>query len=124
MIAFLDNEPGADVVEAVLTEPSSTCFAHIFNLTEVYYIYFRRGGLPMAEDAIESLIAVGITVREDNDANFWKAAAMFKASHPMALPDAFCLALAVRMNGTIVTSDHNELDPIVPLGIAPILFIR
>ena len=43
MIAFLDDEPGAEVVEQVLTEPGSTCYAHIFNLTEIYYIYFRRG---------------------------------------------------------------------------------
>lgn len=39
MIAFLDNEPGADVVENALTEPESACYAHIFNLTEVYYLY-------------------------------------------------------------------------------------
>jgi len=45
MIAFLDDEPGAEVVEQVLTEPGSTCYAHIFNLTEIYYIYFRRGGV-------------------------------------------------------------------------------
>ena len=43
MIAFLDDEPGAEVVEQALTEPGSTCYAHIFNLTEIYYIYFRRG---------------------------------------------------------------------------------
>jgi uncharacterized protein with PIN domain len=52
MIAFLDDESGAEVVEQALTEPGSTCYAHIFNLTEVYYIYFRRGGAVMAEDAL------------------------------------------------------------------------
>ena len=36
MIAFLDDEPGAEVVEDLLTEPRSTCCAHILNLTEVY----------------------------------------------------------------------------------------
>jgi len=35
MIAFLSNEPGAEVVEGVLTEPGSSCYAHIFNLAEV-----------------------------------------------------------------------------------------
>jgi uncharacterized protein with PIN domain len=38
MIAFLDDESGAEVVEQALTEPGSTCYAHIFNLTEIYYI--------------------------------------------------------------------------------------
>ncbi len=32
MIAFLDNEPGAEVVEDVLTEPGSSCCAQTFNL--------------------------------------------------------------------------------------------
>jgi len=44
MIAFLDDEPGAAVVEQVLTEPGSTCYAPIFNLTEVYYIYIDSHG--------------------------------------------------------------------------------
>ena len=43
MIVFLDDDRGAEVIERVLTEPGGTCYAHIFNLTEVYYIYFRPG---------------------------------------------------------------------------------
>ena len=124
LIAFLDNEPGADVVEDILTEPGSECFAHTFNLTEVFYIYFRRGGRAMAEDAVQSLIEAGVIVRDDNDARFWMDAATFKGSHAMAFQDAFCLALAVRLNGTLITSDHNEFDPILPQGIAPVIFIR
>lgn len=89
MIAFLDDEPGAAVVEQVLTEPGSTCYAHIFNLMEVYYIYFRRGGAVMAEDALQSLIDAGIVVRDDHDAAFWKEAATFKGTHAIALPILF-----------------------------------
>lgn len=42
MMAFLNNEPGVDVVEEVLTEPGATCYAHVFNLCEVYYLYYPR----------------------------------------------------------------------------------
>jgi PIN domain nuclease of toxin-antitoxin system len=124
MIAFLDDEPGAEVVEQVLTEPGSTCYAHIFNLTEIYYIYFRRGGAVMAEDALQSLIDAGIVVRDDHDAAFWKEAATFKGTHAIALPDTFCLALARRLSGTVLTSDHNEFDPLVPFDYCPISLIR
>jgi predicted nucleic acid-binding protein len=124
MIVFLDNDVGASVVEEILTEPGSTCYAHIFNLTEVYYIYFRRGGEAMAEDALQSLLDVGIILRDDHDTPFWKEAASFKGRHAMALPDTFCLALARRLNGIVVTTDHNEFDPLVPLGYCPLLFIR
>jgi ribonuclease VapC len=123
-IAFLDDEPGADVVEGVLTEPGSNCYAHIFNLAEVYYIYFRRGGVAMAEAALQAVVDVGIIVCDDNDTAYWKEAATFKGRHAIALPDAFCLALARRLGGTVVTTDHNEFDPLVPLSYCPILFVR
>jgi predicted nucleic acid-binding protein len=42
----------------------------------------------------------------------------------ISLADCFALALAERVGGTLVTSDHHEFDPIVPLAICPILFIR
>jgi len=124
MIAFLDDELGAEVVERILTEPGSTCYAHIFNLMEIYYIYFRRGGVILAEEALQSLTDVGSVVRDDHDTTFWKEAATFKGSHAVALPDTFCLALARRLDGTIVTTDHNEFDPLVPLNYCPVVFIR
>jgi hypothetical protein len=91
MIAFLDDEHGAEVVEEVLTQPGSICYAHIFNLAEVYYIYFRRGGIAQAEDALQSALDAGIIVRDENDTAFWKDAASLKGRHAIALPDAFCL---------------------------------
>lgn len=124
MIVFLDDDHRAEVVERVLTEPESTCYAHIFHLAEVYYIYFRRGGKAMAEEAIQSLLDIGIVVRDDHDTDFWKGAATYKGTHAMALPDAFCLTLACRLEGTVVTTDHTEFDPLVPLNYCPILFIR
>ena len=85
MIALLDGEPDADVVEDVLTAPGSTCYAHIFNLAEIYYIYFRRGGHTLAESNIEDLLTLGIVLRDDHDNAFWKEAASFKGRHAMSL---------------------------------------
>jgi|SRR5215510_5135444 len=124
MIALLKNEAGADVTEQVLTDPGSACYAHVFNLAEVYYIYYRSGGFAVAESALQDLLDAGIVAREDADTAFWKDAATLKASHAMALPDAFCLALARRLSGTAVTTDHTEFDPLIPLGLSLIMFIR
>ena len=41
MIAFLDNETGASEVTKVLIDYPNECFAHVFNLTEIYYIYLN-----------------------------------------------------------------------------------
>ncbi len=124
MMAWLKGEPGRRVVTQILTSNPGECFAHAFNFTEVYYLIFRQGGAARAEAAMQALLKDGIAVREDLDTAFWREAATFKASHPMALPDAFCLALARRLGGTAVTTDHAEFDALIPLNYAPILFIR
>ena len=124
IIAYLDNEPGADKVEAILTEAGSVCYAHVINLSEVYYIYYWRGGVTTAEKAMKAMLDVGVIFRDDGDTAFWKEAASFKGRYPMALPDGFCLTLARRLAGTAVTTDHAEFDALVPLGYCPIFFIR
>ena len=124
MIALLSGEPGSEVTEDVLTEPGSTCYAHFINLAEVYYIFHRRGGAAVAESAVQDLLEAGIVAREDSDVAFWKDAAMIKGVHAVALPDAFCLALSRRLGGTAVTTDHNEFDPLLPVGLCSIMFIR
>ena len=124
MMAWLKGEPGAPTVSQTLIANPGDCFAHVFNLVEVYYLFFRQGGISTAETAIQTLLNAGIIPREDADTAFWKDAAAFKGRHALALPDAFCLALARRLSGTVVTTDHAEFDPLVPLGYCPILFIR
>ncbi len=124
MMALPKGEPGNQVVAKTLIDNPGECFAHVFNLTEVYCLSYRSAGTSGAEAAIQLLLTVGIIPREDVDTAFWKDAAMLKGKHPLALPDAFCLALARRLSGTVVTTDHAEFDALVPLGYCPILFIR
>lgn len=45
-------------------------------------------------------------------------------SRLVALADCFALALAIREESTLVTSDHHELDAIAKAGVCPIQFIR
>ena len=120
MIALLDGEPGAEIVEDVLTEPGSTCFAHIFSLAEIYYLYFRRGGQPLAESALQDLLSLGIVLRNDHDEAFWKEAVSFDGRHAMSLPDTFCLMLGRRLGGTSVTTDHGEFEPLLAYSYCPI----
>jgi len=56
LIAFLRDEPGADVVENVLSAPEK-CYAHALNLCEVYYDFFRASNQDAAEAAISICLA-------------------------------------------------------------------
>jgi PIN domain nuclease of toxin-antitoxin system len=125
MLAFLRDEAGADVVEALLLDPSHTCIAHAINLCEVFYDYHRAGGEAVAQSALTRLLSATILPRADLDTGFWQEAGRRKAAfRRVSLADCFCMTLAQRVNGVVVTSDHHEFDAIAPLGLCPIQFIR
>ena len=74
---------------------------------------------------LSDLRGSGTIFRDDINESFWKLFAYYKATiRRLSLADCFALTLTKRLNGTLVTSDHKEFNPIVPLGICPINFIR
>ena len=124
MVAYLEGEPGGAVVAALLAAPNAVCYAHSINLCEVYYQGIRRNGIAAAQAAIASLYTDGVIERRDMSRQFWQRVGEHKARGRISLPDCFCISLAQELSGEVVTSDHHEFDPLVPLGIVPIKFIR
>lgn len=125
LLAFLGNEPGADVVKSLLTDTSNVCMVHAINLCEVYYDLLRQNNVQFAQQAVATLVAVGVQVRNDMDEPIWQQAGNLKVNPgKISLADCFALALAIHSGATLVTSDHHEFDRIDALDICPILFIR
>lgn len=125
MIAFLRNESGAATVAAMLTDPQSQCYAHALNLCEVFYDFFRVGGETAAQSAITELLNLEVHERHDLDATFWQEAGRLKAvHHRVSLADCCALTLTLRVGGTLVTSDHHELDALAAAGVCSIQFFR
>lgn len=124
MIAFLKGEVGADVVENALLEQGSQCMAHAINLCEVFYDFHRAGGESAADNAISDMRTLGLAERDDFDEPFWRDAGKLKAQEKISLADCFAIALTNRVGGTLLTSDHQEMDPIAAAGICSIRFIR
>jgi hypothetical protein len=73
---------------------------------------------------VQDLYAVRVLPREDMDQPFWQDVGRLKASGRISLADCFGIALARRVGGELVSSDHHELDPFLPLGLCRVLFIR
>lgn len=124
MIAYLRDEPGADVVTRILQDPDSTCFAHALNLSEVYRDFLHHGEETAAEAAVSALTLVGVTIREDLDAALWKDAARLKNTYRMSLADSIGIALARRLSADFISTDHHELDTIDAAGVHVITFAR
>jgi len=125
MIALLRGEPGEDVVWTHLCDPASACYAHALNLCEVYYDFYRVGGEAVARSAINDLKYLGVSERNDLDEAFWQEVGRVKAIYrKVSLADCCALALAARLGGSLLTSDHHEFDALAALGNWPIVFIR
>jgi PIN domain nuclease of toxin-antitoxin system len=128
-VAFLRDEPGAERVEAALTDEADACYIHAVNLAEVYYVVARDEDEGAANEAIRTLVVeAGLRVRRDIDAGFCQEVGRLRAwvrSHGwrIALADCFCLATARRLGARLLTADEREFRVLIPLGWCPIEII-
>jgi hypothetical protein len=91
----------------------------------VYYEFFRASGETTAYAAINDLVALGITERNDMEPDFWRSMGRFKAIHKrVSLADCAALTLARELEGILLTADRHELQPLSVLSICEIKFIR
>ena len=124
LIAFLRDEPGADLVEGFLND-SAKCYVHALNLCEVYYDFWRAAGHEAAESAVADLLSLGIQERNDLDSQFWREVGRLKAVHRrVSLADCCSLALASRLGASLVSADRHEFEPLLGAGICAIELIR
>lgn len=97
---------------------------HTINLLEVYYDFIRRHDETVAQQALRDLAGAGVIERRDMNQRLTRQVGQLKARGSISLADCFCIALAQKIGGEVVTSDHHEFDRLVPLGIVSIRFIR
>jgi uncharacterized protein with PIN domain len=124
VIALLDDEPGAEAVEALL-EAENRCLIHFLNVCEVYYHVYRRAGKERAAKLEVILRSYGFELVDALLPVLWQEASELKAEwRRVSLADCFALALAVREKATLVTSDRHEMEPVAEAGLCPFRFIR
>jgi len=125
LIAFLQDETGAETAENLMTDLTNTCHIHAINLCEVFYDFIRRKNESEAKQAMQILLSMGLFLHDDLDPEFWQQAELYKGYiRHVSLADCFCIALAKRLNGSVVTTDHHEFDAISEQGIISVKFIR
>lgn len=124
MVAYTEGEPGGGIVAALLSDPSAVYYAHSINLCEVYYQAIRCSDSRTAKAAILALYRDGVIERRDMSRRLWQRVAAHKSRGRISLADCICIALAQDLSAAVVTSNHAEFGPLIPLGIVPIRFIR
>jgi ribonuclease VapC len=123
IMAHLQDEPGSSRVEELLFASLRGELAlHMspVNVTEVFYLLWRRAGQVTADDAVDRLPRLGVAIQEVSLAHCLEAGAL-KAQYPISLADAFAAALAQSLDATVVTGDpeFKRLEDLVRIEWLP-----
>ena len=107
MMAFFEDEPGADLVAEVLDElirNKAKGYMSIINWGEIYYNIFRVQGEEVAENVLMQLGRYPIELVNANRALTYEAA-KFKGKYKIAYADCFAAALSASLKAKVVTGD-------------------
>lgn len=129
LLVVLRGEAGAEQVEGLLEDADVPKCIHAVNLTEVFYRVMSESDHATAQASVTALRAVGILERGDMDEALWRDAAALIADRrrerkPLALGDAFGVALARRLGADFVTADRVEIEPLHQANIMRAILIR
>lgn len=124
LIAFLNDEPGAEVVTAMLESAPSVEMSAI-NLLEIAYDAVRRSGdRHSIQELLDVVNQLPVKIHWQMEDQVFRHAAEFKSSFRISLADAIALALAKSLDAPIASSDHHEFDPLEANGTARFIWIR
>jgi len=107
MIAYFEDEPGADRVAQILRQliqGKAKGYMSVVNWGEVYYNAMREEVIAEAEKVILQLDKFPIQIVEANR-NFAYEAAKLKGKYRIAYADCFAVALSLKLNASLVTGD-------------------
>jgi predicted nucleic acid-binding protein len=119
ILAYLGGEAGMKRVKHLLqTAEGGACqlVLPLINLGEVVYITERKRGLPQAQAALAMLEQLPLEVLPASREAVL-AAAHVKANHALSYADAFAVAAAQTLGGTVLTGDteFHAVEALVPV---------
>lgn len=117
LIAYLCNEPGSDTVERYVDAVEGTAAGYIsaVNLAEIHYIVRAIDGGERADAVVDVLEESGI--RRIDTEQTWSHAADFKFRYSLALGDAFALATARHVDGTLLVGADDDYEAVDDVAI-------
>lgn len=105
LLAFLQDEPGSQEVEDLITAEDTEIFVSVVSLGEVFYILWREAG---EHAALDFETRVFETTKVKVMGASWervKAAARLKARGGLSFADCFGASLTQELGAVLVTGD-------------------
>lgn len=127
LIAFLNDEDGADKVEDVLQKAKvDNCIIYMnkLNILEIYYGVYREDGKENAEEILIKILNLPLIVVDTLKDDVFKEAGRLKATYKISPADSIAIAEAETRKAQILTADHHEFDPLDRKGEVRVYWIR
>lgn len=127
LIAFFNDETGADIVENLLVKAEHNEIRLIINkinMLEIYYGVYRDDGQEVAENLLQTINNLPVEIVSKISDEVFKEAGKLKATNKISLADSIAIAEANVRHSPIVTADHHELDALEKQNIIKVLWIR
>ncbi len=112
ILAFYLDETGGKIVKECLhkvEKGKAEGLMNIVNLTEIYYILYRKDPA-LAEEKCNALRLIGVKIVPVEDDGIWRRAAQIKGEHSLSLADAFAVATAEVSKSTLVIGGDQEFS--------------
>jgi len=124
LIVYLRKEAGYDRFVELLKRDENSFAMHMINLGELYYVFWRSDGVSKAEEAWSMTYEMPIRIVDSLSESFVKRVGRWKATQRISYADAFALATAEEHGVPLVTTDHQEFDPIDHRGLLKFCWLR
>jgi len=114
LLIFYLGEEGAEVVEDLLRRiqnKETKGFLNIVNLTEFYYILYRRDAA-IAEEKVRNLRAYGMEIVPLIDNAIWRETGKIKGENAISLADAFAVATAIAKKDKLVVGRDEDFKKV------------
>jgi predicted nucleic acid-binding protein len=115
LLAVLAMEKGADNIRKLFQKAidrHAVLLMNKYNFLEVYYKIYKAYGRLEAEKFFGAMEQMPIKINEILTDGIFKEAGRLKSKYKISLADSIAIAETIMNNGSLVTADHHEIEPI------------
>jgi predicted nucleic acid-binding protein len=115
LIAVLAMEKGADNIRDLFqktVDHQALLVMNKFNFLEVYYKIYKAYGKTEADNLADTMKQMPIRIIDVLKDDVLKEAGRLKVNYKISMADSIATAEALINKGTLVTSDHHEIEPV------------
>ncbi len=110
LIAFFNNEKGAEKVEKILQMKEATKQISIINVFEICYDAAKRSNFESSLEMFEVIKQLPVKIIFEISPKTMENAIFFKTNFKVSVADSIALGLAKEIDAFLITSDHHEFD--------------